>query len=318
MNKKLILILSILYAAVSTPARAYDYFACYATGLIPGQITYTISGTYKQPIVQRNIDYVPSKITYDPQRQPGNITVLERYWAWFTSDTHGYNYYTGRAYVDLGAGYRFEFTPSPQLPDLESNPLKFTQTSGTTPTCNQLVDSNIILYTPKSGSITRQDSHPPTGVHTILRQTIAKQSIGVSNGSAYKPLASYEIVVEGQILGLAECSLNLKDIYLNHGTLKTTEANENATSTTGNITCNAETNVKIQIADSTPNTKSVSVPMGDDVYTDLDFKINEKWTANDVFHLSSGVTPITLRSKIKYKHGSGVYRGSTVLIINVQ
>ncbi|EDP9872189.1 hypothetical protein B1P99_004285 [Salmonella enterica subsp. enterica serovar Gaminara] len=317
MNKKLIFILSLLSTTVSTPAPASDYFACYATNVVPGRITYTISGTYKQPIVQRNINYEPT-ITYDPIRQYGNTTVLERYWFLLTTQTNGYENNTGRAYVDLGAGYRFEFTPTPQLPPQESNPKLFTQTSGTTPTCNQLVDPDIILHTPKSGSITRQDGHPPTGVHTIRRQEIARQAIGVSNGSGYKPFSSYEIVVEGQILGLAECSLNLKDIYLNHGTLKTTEANENATTTTGNITCNAETNVKIQIADSTPNTKSVSVPMGDDVYTDLDFKINEKWTANDVFHLSSGVTPITLRSKIKYKHGSGVYRGSTVLIINVQ
>ncbi|EIP3952791.1 hypothetical protein LSB85_004696 [Salmonella enterica] len=317
MNKKLTIILSILSSTISPLTHASDYFACYATDLTPGQITFKISGTYTHPTVQRNIDFVPT-ISYDPQRQYGNITVLELYWFWDTYQTHGYESYTGRAYVDLGAGYRFEFTPSPQLPPLTSNGKQFTHTSGTTPTCNQLLDWDIISHTPNSGSITRQDGHPPTGVHTIPRQTIAKQSIGVSNGSGYKPFASYEIVVEGQILGLAECSLNLKDIFLNHGTLKTTEANENATTTTGNITCNAETNVKIQIADSTPNTKSVSVPMGDDVYTDLDFKINEKWTANDVFHLSSGVTPITLRSKIKYKHGSGVYRGSTVLIINVQ
>ncbi|ECD2400841.1 hypothetical protein EW445_18035 [Salmonella enterica subsp. enterica serovar Newport] len=293
---------------------------CSGSDSIPGEFVYSISGTYKNPIVQTNVLSKPT-VTYE-STPTGYTSELIPYWVNAMSTSLKFNTATNRAELDLGSNYYLEYTPTPaSRPAVAGPSITVPVTPYETPaSCQRFFQRHVEDFYPFNSGPTIKQTGTTTqpGIHTIKRRVFAHQVIGITTTGNYKPLTTYDLVVEGQIIGLAECSLDLPEINLNHGTLNTTAANEHEVTTTGNINCNAETNVKIQLANSTQNSKTTSIPLGDDVYTDLDFKLNNLWSANGVFHLSPGVTPITLRSKIKYKQGTGVFRGSSVLVINVQ
>lgn len=300
------------------PTDSHAY--CDITDATSGRATYVISGSTLEPIINLQINSQPSfNVRWSINNPPTLWNPTDVVKSWEKGPT-----VTGFAgtspVIHVDDKIEIQFSPRPNARSGYNERYTDDTTKGWAADwdarCASWVPTLASQFWPTNLKIISVD--PTPGNIVIPRTLFSYQKLNTGPvGSTRSPLRVWTVYVEGALTNHAECTFNVPNLNLEHGTLSSSTADAHEQTTNGSISCTANANVHLRFADTNPGASTTTVPLGDHVTADVDLKINGISTANAEITLQSGVTPFTLRSKIHYQGGTGIFRASTVLLLDV-